>query len=92
MVFHMFMVFVTSLGFFVVFVRALQVIAHSRWFTRQTRWWWVTTLFSISVIVTIGYLSAIQLPPTRWAAAVALGVIVATLLLVATRRLQDPKA
>ncbi len=91
MVFHMFMVFVTSLGFFVVFVRALQVIAHSGWFTRQTRWWWVTTLISISVIVIIGYLSAIQLPPTRWAAAVVLGVIVATLLLVATRRLRDPK-
>ncbi len=90
MVFHLFMVFVMSLSYFLVFVRAMQVIALSGRFTRQALPSWVATLTSIPVIVIIGYLSAIQLPPERSAAAIALGVMVATLLLV-TKRLKARK-
>ncbi len=88
MVWHMFMVFVMSTGFFFAFMRALQFMAHAGWFTRRARSFWVAMLTFGAGIIAIGYLSAVQLPPERWVASAALGVIVATLLLVTSKRPQ----
>lgn len=78
MIFHMFMVFLTSAGFALIGVRSLQTLAHFGWFTPQARPTW-NSLLTIPVLIILGYLSAVRLPPERWGLAIALGMAVGIL-------------
>jgi hypothetical protein len=79
--FHVFMVFSMSMFFLIGLVRNMQSIAHSGWFTRRALLSWIVILICCPILIFFGYESATQLPSERWGAGLALGVIVATILL-----------
>jgi hypothetical protein len=90
--FHMLVVFLMSVGLFVTAGRFLQYIVHFGWFTRQAGLYWPGILIFCPLFAYWGYLSAIELPPLKWATSAVLGAVLGMLLLRLAKRPPSLKA
>ncbi len=91
MKFHLYVVFLMSMGLFVTTGRFLQYIMHFGWFTRRAGLYWPGLLIFGPLFAYWGYLSAIELPPWRWVTSAALGAGLGLLLLRFAKRPPSPK-
>lgn len=86
-----FAVFLTSTAASLILVRGVQALAHFGWSGRQARRWWRATLSSVPLVLVLGYIYAVRLPPERMWVTIASGVLVASLLLLLTGKPRWPE-